>query len=435
MKFDESRRLREIAHRLIPGGAHTYAKGDDQYPEDAPGFIARGVGSHVFDVDGNEFIEYGAGMRAVTLGHGYPAVVEAAARAMRDGTNFVRPAPIELELAEKILALFPAADMVKFGKNGSDCTSAAVKLSRAYTGRDMVAICADHPFFSVDDWFIGSTAMEAGIPKAVSSLTVKFRYNDLASLERLFAEHSGQIACVVMEAATWMEPKEGFLQSVIDLCHAQGAVFVLDEMITGFRWDLRGAQACYGIKPDLTALGKGIGNGFSVSALAGRRDIMEAGGLRSSRPRVFLLSLTHGAESHCLAAALATIRVYEEKDVVAHLRSAGNALKSGINRISAELGLTKHFEVLGNPANLIFATRDQTGTPSQPFRTLFLQETIKRGLLMPSLVNNFSHGEAEVKRTIEAVGEALTVYRKAIDEGVEKYLVGRSVKPVFRKIA
>ncbi len=433
MKFEESRRLQERAHRVIPGGAHTYAKGDDQYPEEAPVFIARGAGCRVWDVDGNEFIEYGAGLRSVTLGHGYPSVVAAAARAMAEGTNFVRPARIEVAAAERLLSLVPHADMVKFGKNGSDVTSAAVRLSRAYTGRDLVAICAEQPFFSVDDWFIGSTAMDGGIPPAVASLTVKFHYNDLASLEALFAEHPGQIACVVMEAATWTEPKDDFLRRAIDVCHAHGSVFVLDEMITGFRWHLGGAQAHYGIRPDLCTFGKAIANGFSVAALAGRREIMELGGLRHSRPRVFLLSATHGAETHGLAAAMATLEVYEKEDVVGHLRYAGEALRSGIERITGQLGLQKHFQVLGHPANLIYATRDPDGALSQHFRTLFLQEIVRRGFLMPSLVVNLSHRDEEIRKTVDAIGEALEVYRDALRDGVEKFLVGRPVKPVFRK--
>ena len=431
-RYDESRRLRERAHRAIPGGAHTYAKGDDQYPEAAPGFIARGSGCRVWDVDGNEFIEYGSGLRSVTLGHAHPRVLEAAARAMRGGTNFVRPARLEVEAAEKLLSLLPAAEMVKFAKNGSDATTAAVRLARAYTGRDMVAICAEHPFFSVDDWFIGTTPMKAGIPEAFSALAVKFHFNDLASLESVFAAHPGRIACVVMEAATVIAPEDGFLQRAIDLCHANGAVFVLDEMITGFRWHLGGAQAHYGIQPDLSTFGKGIANGFSVSALAGRREIMELGGLRTSKERVFLLSTTHGAETHALAAALATIAVYEEEDVIGHLRRTGERLRAGITEHAERLGLAPYFQVLGHPANLVYATRAQAGNASQPFRTLFLQETIRRGLLMPSLVVNFSHRDADVQRTIDAVGEALKVYRRALHDGIDRYLVGRSVKPVFR---
>jgi glutamate-1-semialdehyde 2,1-aminomutase len=427
MRFDESRRLRQRAREIVPGGAHTYAKGDDQYPEDAPAFIARGEGCRVWDVDGNEFIEYGAGLRSVTLGHGHPRVVEAAHRAMRDGTNFVRPAPIEVQLAEKLLSLLPAADMVKFAKNGSDVTTAAVKLARAYTGRDLVAVCADQPFFSTDDWFIGTTAMDAGIPAAISSLTVKFRYNDLASVERLFAEHPGRVACVVMEAATAVEPVDGFLQKTIDLCHANGAVFVLDEMITGFRWHLGGAQAHYGIRPDLSTFGKGIANGFSVSALAGRRELMELGGPGHAKDRVFLLSTTHGGETHALAAALATIAVYEEQDVLGRMRRTGEALRAGIGRVAGQLGVAREFQVLGHPANLVYATRDPAGDPSQAYRALFLQETIQRGLLMPSLVVNLAHGEAEVARTIDAVGEALEVYARALRDGTEAHLRGRPV--------
>ena len=435
MNFDRSKKLREKAHRLIPGGAHTYAKGDDQYPEDAPGFIARGAGSHVWDVDGNEFIEYGAGLRSVTLGHGYAPVVEAAARAMREGTNFVRPSPLEVELAERFLAAVPGTEMVKFAKNGSDATTAAVKLARAWTGRDLVAICAEHPFFSTDDWFIGTTPMNAGIPEAITSLTVKFHYNDLDSLARLFAAHEGRIACVMMEAATAVEPKAGFLQAVIDLCHVHGAVFILDEMITGFRWHLGGAQAHYGIRPDLCTFGKGIANGFSLSALAGRREIMELGGLRTRADRVFLLSTTHGAETHALAAGLATLHAYQTEDVIGQLARTGEALRAGIGRAAQALGLERSFQVLGHPANLVYATRDQEGNPSQPFRTLFLQETLRRGLLMPSLVVNFSHRDEEVRRTVEGIGAALEVYKKALAEGVERYLVGRPVQPVFRKKA
>jgi glutamate-1-semialdehyde 2,1-aminomutase len=206
-------------------------------------------------------------------------------------------------------------------------------------------------------------------------------------------------------------------------------------MITGFRWHLGGAQAHYGIRPDLSTFGKGIANGFALSALAGRREIMERGGLRHEKERVFLLSTTHGAETHALAAGLATIAVYQQQDVIGHLRLTGEALRDGLERVARQLGLEKHFQVLGHPANLVYGTRDAEGNPSQPFRTLFLQETLRRGLLMPSLVVNFSHRDEEVRRTVEGVGAALEVYRKALDQGIERFLVGRPVKPVFRRFA
>lgn len=352
---------------------------------------------------------------------------------MQLGSNFNRPVAIELECAEKLLSLLPNAEMVKFAKNGSDVGSAAVKLARAYTGRDMVAICGDHPFFSVDDWFIGSTAMSAGIPKVVQQLTVKFNYNDLESLRRLFQQHPQQLACVVMEAETTDPPRDSFLRGVQRLCREHGAVFILDEIITGFRWHLGGAQTHHDIVPDLSLFGKALGNGFSVAALVGQRELMKLGGLDHDKPRTFLLSTTFGAETCTLAAALATMEIYYRENVVECLWQKGERLAAGVNKAIAENHLQTYFQLIGKPCNLLYVTRDREENRSQEFRALFLQETIKRGLLMPSLVVSYSHTDADIDRTVEAVSEALTVYARALAEGVEKYLVGRPVKPVFRK--
>jgi glutamate-1-semialdehyde 2,1-aminomutase len=430
--FSKSQALRPKAHQLIPGGAHTYAKGDDQYPEQAPGFIARGKGCHVWDLDGNEFIEYGMGLRSVTLGHSFEPVVEAAYRQMQLGVNFSRPAKIEVDLAETMLKIIDGADMVKFAKNGSDVTTAAVKLARAYTGRDLVAICGDQPFFSTDDWFIGATEMSAGIPNATIQLTLKFRYNDVDNLRQLFDQHPGQIACVVMEAEAEIPPGPGYLEQVKELCEARGAVLIFDEMITGFRWHLGGAQKFHAVIPHLSTFGKALGNGFAISALAGKREIMRLGGLDHDQSRVFLLSTTHGAETHALAAALETIRIYREQGVVECLWKRGEQLQALVQRSIGENRLEGFFEVFGRPCNLVFGTRDQNRERSQPFRTLFMQELIRRGVIAPSFVVSFSHSDADIERTAEAVHEALVLYRKALDEGIEKYLEGRPVKPVNR---
>jgi glutamate-1-semialdehyde 2,1-aminomutase len=432
VNLQKSKALQQKSHTLIPGGCHTYAKGDDQYPERAPAFIAKGQGCHVWDVDGNEFIEYGMGIRAVTLGHAYPRIVEAAHRQMLLGNNFTRPAAIEVECAELILSMIAGAEMVKFAKNGSDVTTAAVKLARAYTGRDLVAVCAEHPFFSVDDWFIGSTAMASGIPQPFRNLTFKFHYNDLASVESLFGEHRGEIACVILEPETTEPPTNNFLHELERLCKKNGSLLIFDEMITGFRWHNGGAQAYYGIIPDLSTFGKALGNGFAISALLGKREIMELGGLYHDKERVFLLSTTHGAENHSLAAALETMRIYQQQPVVEHLFRQGDRLAKGVNSAIAENGLEDYFQLAGKPCNLIYITRDQDKNRSQAFRTLFLQEIIKRGLIAPSLVVSFSHTDQDIDTAIEAIGESLNVYRKALVEGVEKYLVGRCVKPVFR---
>ena len=433
--FEKSRFLQSKSHNLIPGGAHTYSKGDDQYPEQAPGFIVRGHGCHVWDVDGNEFIEYGMGLRAVTLGHAFEPVVQAAYAQMQLGANFTRPANIEVDLAEAMLELIDGADMVKFAKNGSDVTTAAVKLARAYTGRDLVAICGDQPFFSTDDWFIGTTEMNAGIPQAVIDMTLKFHYNDLASLNNLFERHPQQIACVLMEAEAAVQPAPGYLQAVKELCERHGAVLAFDEMITGFRWHLGGAQKFHDVVPHLSTFGKAMGNGFAIAALAGKREIMRLGGLDHDQPRVFLLSTTHGAETHALAASLETIRFYRENDVVGSLWAQGERLRLLVNKSIVANKLESFFQVTGRPCNLVFQTRDPHGNPSQEFRTLFMQELIRGGVLAPSFVVSFSHTDSDIERTAEIVDAALVIYRKAIDEGVEKYLEGRPVKPVNRKYA
>jgi len=428
-----SRALQAKAHKLIPGGAHTYAKGDDQYPAQAPAFIVRGKGCHVWDLEGKEFIEYGMGLRGVTLGHAFEPVIEAAYRQMQQGINFTRPATIEVEAAEAFLEIIAGAEMVKFAKNGSDVTTAAVKLARAFTGRDLVAICGDQPFFSTDDWFIGTTEMDAGIPHSITRLTLKFRYNDLESLAALFDSYPDQIACVIMEAEAVTPPKPGYLKQVKELCEQRGVLLIFDEMITGFRWHLGGAQAFHEVTPHLSTFGKAMGNGFAIAALAGLREVMQLGGLDHDQSRVFLLSTTHGGETHALAASLETIRIYRDEDVVGALWKQGERLRALINRSIAENRLEGIFELVGRPCNLIYATRDQNRMPSQAFRTLFMQELIRHGIIAPSFVVSFSHSDTEIDRTAQAVHAAHIVYRRALDEGIEKYLEGRPVKPVFRE--
>ena len=424
--------LRRRLHDAIPGGAHTYAKGDDQFPAEAPPALVRGSGCRVWDVDGNEFIEYGMGLRAVTLGHAFPRVVEAASRALQDGANFSRPSVLELECAERFLDVIPGADMVKFTKDGSTANTAALKLACAHTGRDLVVLCGDQPFLSYDDWFIGTTAFDAGIPPEAVSLTRTFRYNDLGSLERVFAEEAGRVACVILEPERTEPPQRGFLEGVQELCRREGAVLIFDEMVTGFRWHVGGAQAVHGITPDLSTFGKALGNGFAISALAGRRELMELGGLRTDRERVFLLSTTHGAERHALAAAIATIDVYVEEDVVGRLHEAGSRLRAGIDAAAAAAGVSEHVQVVGRDCCLLYTTRGTDGEPSQEFRTLFMQELVRGGILAPSFVVSFSHDDDTIDETIEVVAGALDVYRRALDNGVEGYLVGPSIKPVYR---
>ncbi|MFC4128044.1 glutamate-1-semialdehyde 2,1-aminomutase [Nocardia rhizosphaerae] len=429
--FTSSNAIQARLHDLVPGGAHTYARGADQYPEQMAPILVRGKGARVWDVDGNEFVEYGMGLRSVTLGHGYEPVLRAAAEAAADGLSFSRPTELELRAAEDFLALVPGADMVKFAKNGSDATTAAVRLARAVTGRERIAVCAQ-PFFSVDDWFIGTGPMSAGIP-AVD--TVTFPFNDLPALERLLAESA--IAAVVLEAGTaTAEPAPGYLEGVRLACDRAGALLVFDEMITGFRWAAGGAQQVYGVRPDLSCWGKAMGNGFPISALAGRREYMERGGLRTGHDRVFLLSTTHGPETAGLAAFRAVVHAYRTEDPIGRMEAAGRRLAEAVNAIAAANDLTDHLQVAGRPSCLIFRTLDAEGQPSQAFRTLFLQELLDRGVLGQSFVTSAAHDDGAVDATVEACAEAALVYRRAIERGtVDGLLRGRPVAPALRRTA
>ncbi len=420
---------------VIPGGAHTYARGADQYPEGLAPVITHGHGCHVEDVEGRRYIEYGSGLRAVILGHGHPVVGEAVTRSIHDGQIFVRPHALEIEAAERLVELIPCADMVKFGVSGSDATSAAVRLARAATGRDLIAYCSDHPFFATYDWFIATTAMPGGIPAGVKEQALGFRFNDVASLEAVLDAHEGRVAAVILEAQNIEPPQPGFLEAVRALCDRHGVVMILDEIITGFRWELRGAQHRFGITPDLCTFAKGMGNGFPIAALAGRRELMELGGYDHDRERVFLLSQTYGGLRLSLTAFLATVDVMEAEDVQARLRRTGSTLRDRINAIALELGILDHFSVVGDPAGLLYVTKDARGERSQEFRTLFLQETIRRGVLAPNLFVSAAMGPEEVDRTVHAVEQALVVYRKALQDGLEGLLHGRSVLPALRSRA
>jgi glutamate-1-semialdehyde 2,1-aminomutase len=431
-----SRLANERLHQVVPGGAHTYAKGDDQCPEGVTPIISHGRGAHVWDVDGNEYIEYGAGLRAVSLGHAHPRVLEAVRGQLDRGANFVRPSIVELAAAERFLAAVPTADMVKFAKNGSDVTTAAVRLARAATGRRLVAICRDQPFFSTDDWFIGTTPMPAGIPTEITDLTVSFPYGDLAAAEAMLARHEGEVACLILEAAGHREPPAGYLGGLRALADRHDCVLVFDETITGFRWSEAGAQGLYGVRPDLSTFGKALGNGFAVSALAGRRELMELGGLRHTAERVFLLSTTHGAETHSLAAAMAVFETYVEEGITARLHALGERLAAGVRAATAAAGVADHVVLHGRASNLVFATLDADQRPSQDYRTLFLRQLIAGGVLGPSFVVSSALTDADIDRTVEVVARACGVYRAALDAGdATAWMGGRPVKPVFRRFA
>lgn len=440
--FKASDEYRKAIHNLIPGGSHTYSKGDDQFPILSPAAIVRGKGSHIWDVDGNEYLDCSMGLTSVSLGHAYEPVLGAVRKELENGVNFQRPAALEKEMAETFLALVPGHDMVKFSKNGSIVTTAAVKLARAKTGRDLVAFPVDHPFYSYDDWFIGKTACNKGVPEAVSNLSVTFQSFNIESLKELFAKYPGQISCVITEPEKGNYPHlpadfnvADFLKQAIELCHENGALFIADEMVTGFKTDFPGSITKYGVTPDMATWGKGIANGFSFCALTGTKDVMELGGItREGEEKVFLISTTHGGETHGLAAAIATIKEYQGKNVIAHNHSIGKKVAELCQQLVTENELTDYIEVVAAEWMPFFVFKDKSGVASQGYRTLFMQEMIKRGILFQGVfMPCFSHTEEDAYYFAKAFGESLKVYQDALEQGYEKFLVGSPAKAVFRK--
>ncbi len=433
--FAKSDLHRNSIHDLIPGGAHTYSKGDDQFPLRAPAAISHGKGAHVWDIDDNKFLDCSMGLTSVSLGHAYEPVIERVKEELGRGVNFQRPSYLERETAEKFLSLVPQHQMIKFAKNGSIVTTAAVKLARAHTGRKLVAFPQDHPFYSYDDWFIGKTACSLGVPEEISNLSVTYKSDDLESLTQLFEKYPGQIACVISEPEkNWGLP-EGYLKNAIDLVHRHGALYILDEMITGFKTDFPGSIRKYNVTPDLATWGKGIANGFSFCALTGTKEVMELGGIRNTgKEKVFLISTTHGGETHTLAAALATIDVFSKEDVVSHNHEIGNYFISQCNQVLAQHQLNDFVEIAPCEWMPIFVFKDKNKEASAGLRTLALQEMIKRGVLFQgAFVPCFSHTRQDIDYFAEAFNETAVIYQKAMDEGYEKYLVGEPAKPVFRK--
>ncbi|HTY43383.1 MAG TPA: glutamate-1-semialdehyde 2,1-aminomutase [Thermoanaerobaculia bacterium] len=431
-KFDKGRAMAERFESLVPGGSHTYSRGRDQFPFLSPQIVAGARGAYFWDPDGNRFLDWAMGVRAVILGHAYPAVDEAVKAQIDKGVHYTRPGVAECELAEFLVDLLPVAEMVKFAKNGSDVTTAAVKLARAYTGRPYVAYCAEHPFFSIHDWFIGTTPANGGIPDEAYRHTLRFSYNDLGSVEALFAEHPGKIAALILEPVKSDAPAAGFLEGLRAITQREGAVLIFDEMISGMRFDIRGAHHRWGVYPDLATYGKAMSNGYSFSLLAGKRDLMELGGLRHDRRRVFLLSQTHGPETTGLAACRATLEECLRVDINRHIDTIGGRLVEGFRSLAAAEGVADHVRVTGFDCNPHILCTRRTGEYWPELHTAFHEEVISHGVVIPWISITYSHGDEELARTFDAVREGMRRVRRAIDEAPGPRFTGEAVKPVFR---
>ncbi|MHB8917540.1 MAG: aminotransferase class III-fold pyridoxal phosphate-dependent enzyme [Desulfocucumaceae bacterium] len=420
-----SEEMLERALKTIPLGTQTFSKSRTQYPLGAsPYFIRKGLGSRVWDVDGNEYVDFVNGLASVTLGYNDPDVTAAVRSQLEEGVIFSLPHPIEIMVAEKIVEMVPCAEMVRFGKNGSDATAGAVRLARAFTGRDHVAACGYHGW---QDWYIGSTARSLGVPKAVRELTHSFTYNDKESLEGIFRQWPGQVAAVILEPMNVAEPRDGFLEYIREITRKEGAVLIFDETITGFRYSNGGAQEYFGVIPDLATFGKGLANGYPVSAVAGREDIMRL------MEEVFF-SFTFGGETLSLAAALATMNKLQREPVIETIKTQGMKVVNGVRALIDRCRVSHIFSVSGHPSWSFLTIKDCQPYSQWQIKTLFLQETLVRGILTLGTHNiSYSHSDADLARLLDVYEEVFPIVRDAVDgRSLEKLLRCRPLEPLFR---
>jgi glutamate-1-semialdehyde 2,1-aminomutase/spore coat polysaccharide biosynthesis protein SpsF len=424
--FDTSNALQKRALQTIPLASQTFSKAAMQTVEGAaPLFVKRGEGCRIWDVDGNCYIDFVLGLLPVVLGYRDPTVDAALLAQLDNGISFSLSTELEIRLAEELVRLIPCAEMVRFGKNGSDATTAAIRLARAHTGRDKVAVCGYHGWH---DWYIGTTPRDLGVPAAVSDLSAPFPFNDADALASLLAGDPDGFAAVIMEPAGLDNPAPGFLQAVRDLCDRHGVVLVFDEIVTGFRLALGGAQAHYDVTPDLTSVGKALGNGMPISAVVGRRDIMR-------RMEDIFFSGTFGGEAMSIAAALATLEVLESEDAPARFARTGARLREGARTIIGEAGLGPCFSVKGPdwwPAILPAANGpvDANLTAS-----LLKQELIARGVLMgPTFNLCLAHADdAVIEEALSALTDAAAAVAEALTlDDPSTALRGKAMQPVFR---
>jgi glutamate-1-semialdehyde 2,1-aminomutase len=423
--FTKSEQYLERAMQSIPLGSQTFSKSQTQYPRGvSPFFMQRAKGARTWDIDGNEYIDMINGLCSVTLGHCDPDVTVAVKEQLESGVVFSLPHPLETEVAEMIIDMVPCAEKVRFGKNGSDATSGAVRVARGFTKRDYIAHCGYHGW---QDWYIGSTSRNLGVPKSTQEMSLTFKYNDIESLHKLFKEYPDKIAAVIMEPMGFDEPKDQFLHKVKELTHQHGALFILDETITGFRLSGGGAQKLYDVTPDMATFGKGLGNGYPISVVAGRSDVMKL------MEEVFF-SFTFGGECLSLAAAKAVMTKIKTKDTINATQKQGIKLMTALKDLVKKHGLEDVFAWGGHPCWQIMTVRDTPEFKSWEIKTLVLQEMFQRGVLVIGTNNmSYAHGDEELAIVIRAYDEVYGIVAEALkSKSIFSKLRCKPLEPLFK---
>lgn len=424
-RYEKSTRFLTRAEATIPIGSQTFSKSRTQYPVGiSPLFATKAKGPYLWDLDGNKYIDLVSNLAAITLGYRNRKVNSAVRKQMSLGNGFSLPGTLEAVVAEKIKSLVPSAEMVRFGKNGTDATSAAIRLARAYTGRDYVAVCGYHGW---QDWFIGSTSRNKGVPKRTSALTLTFKYNDIKSLEKIFSKHPKGIAAVILEPMTNEFPENKFLEKTKKLCRKYGAVLIFDETITGFRFSKGGAQEVFQVTPDLSTFGKGIANGYPLSVVCGSREIMR------EMENIFF-SGTFGGELLSLAAANVVLGMHQKDEISPRLNKYGEELSQDLQKIIDQADMSGLLEIKGHPTWKFLEWKDGSEFTAPELKTYFMQEMFRRGILILSTHNvTLAHNEKIRGVIISKYERVLTLMKKAISEGnLKDKLEVMPLKPLFK---
>ena len=423
MNYQKSNKFLQQALKSIPLASQTFSKSITQYPQGAaPLFIKKGNGSKVWDIDGNEYIDFVNSLAAITLGYCNKDVDNAIIQQLKNGILFSLPHKLETEVAEKLIKLIPCAQKVRFGKNGTDATSAAIRLARAYTNKEHIAVCGYHGW---QDWYIGSTSRDLGVPKGVKVLTHKFEYNNIKSLEKLL--QNNQFAAVIMEPMNVEYPKNNFLEKVRELTKKYNIVLIFDETITGFRLSLGGAGELFGVIPDLATFGKGMANGMPLSAVVGNNKIM-------AKMEDIFFSGTFGGETLSLAAANTVIDKYQKCSIIKHLKTMGGKLLTELDTIIEKHNAHAIFSTSGHPAWSFLHIKATQKYNSFRIKTLFLQEMFKRGILTLGTHNiSYAHSQKDIDKLLQIYDEVIPIIINAIDnQTLLEQLNCKPLKPLFK---
>lgn len=423
--LEKSNHYWERANKVIMDGTQLYSKSPKINVKGvSPIYLQRGDGCYVWDVDGTKYLDYGMGVGSLILGYNYPVINAAISKQLKEGTNFSLVHPKEVELAELLSTVIPCAEKMRFEKTGSSATTAAIRLARAYTGREKVIRGEYHGWH---DWCLANTKHNGGIPKILQNYVFTGIYNDLESYKRIFEENNDQIAAVIVEAIELEEPKDNFLAKLKDLAHANGSLFIFDEIVTGFRFSMGGAQQYFNVIPDLATFGKGMSNGMPISTVVGKAEIFD-----KVHKNVFI-STTFGGECLSLAAAIANINELQEKHVPDYLWKIGKTLKDDFSRLIREHGLSEYIQCVGLPPRLNLSFKPSGKISAVEFKSLMMQEMVKRGILFTwTIFTSYSLQSKDITKTMDAFADSLQVCKKAVEENdVKKYLEGEPIVPIL----